>query len=99
MTLNDKSIPYPNKFKPPQFHRLKVHNLNAKVPWKSCLLLGVNYKFMDVPEDVSIGYWAVKKLGFSARELSKKLDVSQTSVGILVKRGERIAQSETSMKS
>jgi hypothetical protein len=30
-------------------------------------------------------YWAVRKLGFSATELSKKLGVSQPSVGISVK--------------
>ncbi len=39
-------------------------------------------------------YWAVKKLGFSATELSKKLGVSQTSVSISVKRGEKIAKTE-----
>ncbi len=39
-------------------------------------------------------YWAVRKLGFSATELSKKLGVSQPSVSISVKRGERIAKDE-----
>jgi len=39
-------------------------------------------------------YWAVRKLGFSATELSKKLGVSQPSVSISVKRGERIAKAE-----
>ena len=37
-------------------------------------------------------YWAVRKLGFSATELSKKLGVSQPSVSISVKRGERIVK-------
>ena len=37
-------------------------------------------------------YWAVRKLGFSATELSKKLGVSQPSVSISVKRGEKIAE-------
>jgi hypothetical protein len=37
-------------------------------------------------------YWAVRKLGFSATELSVKLGVSQPSVSISVKRGEKIAQ-------
>jgi putative transposase len=37
-------------------------------------------------------YWAVRKLGFSATELSKKLGVSQPSVSISVKRGEQIAK-------
>jgi hypothetical protein len=37
-------------------------------------------------------YWAVRKLGFSAAELSKKLGVSQPSVSISVKRGEKIAK-------
>ena len=39
-------------------------------------------------------YWAVRKLGFSATELSQKLGVSQPSVSISVKRGERIAKAE-----
>jgi predicted transcriptional regulator len=38
--------------------------------------------------------WAVKKLGFSATELSKKLGVSQPSVSISVKRGEKIAKTK-----
>ena len=37
-------------------------------------------------------YWAVRKLGFSATELSKKLGVSQPSVSISVKRGEKTAK-------
>jgi len=37
-------------------------------------------------------YWAVRKLGFSTTELSKKLGVSQPSVSISVKRGEKIAK-------
>ena len=37
-------------------------------------------------------YWAVKKLGFSATELSQKLGVSQPLVSISVKRGEKIAK-------
>jgi hypothetical protein len=39
-------------------------------------------------------YWAIRKLGISATELSKKLGLSQPSVSISVKRGEKIAQSE-----
>jgi len=39
-------------------------------------------------------YRAVRKLGFSATELSKKLGISQPSVSISVKRGERIAKAE-----
>jgi len=39
-------------------------------------------------------YWAVRKLGFSAAELSKKLSFSQLSVSISVKRGGRIAKAE-----
>jgi putative transposase len=39
-------------------------------------------------------YWAVRKLGFSATELSKMLGVSQPSVSISVKRGEKIAKAE-----
>ncbi len=38
-------------------------------------------------------YWAVRKLGMSATELSKKLGVSQPSVSMSVKRGEQIAKS------
>ncbi len=36
----------------------------------------------------------VRKLGFSATELSKKLGVSQPSVSISVNRGEKIAKAE-----
>jgi len=39
-------------------------------------------------------YWAVRKLGFSTTELSKKLGVSQPSVSISVKRGEKIAKAK-----
>ena len=39
-------------------------------------------------------YWAVRKLGYSATELSKRLGVSQPSVSISVKRGENIANAE-----
>jgi putative transposase len=39
-------------------------------------------------------YWAVRKLEFSATELSKKLCVSQPAVSIAVKRGEKIAHAE-----
>ncbi len=39
-------------------------------------------------------YWAVRKLGFSATELSKKLGISQPSVSISVRRGEKIAIAE-----
>ena len=37
-------------------------------------------------------YWAVRKLGLTATELSKRLGVSQPSVSISVKRGERVAK-------
>jgi putative transposase len=37
-------------------------------------------------------YWAVRKLGLSATELSKKLGGSQPSVSISAKRGEQIAK-------
>jgi putative transposase len=36
-------------------------------------------------------YWAVRRLGISTTELSKKLGVSPPSVSISVKRGEKIA--------
>jgi REP element-mobilizing transposase RayT len=36
-------------------------------------------------------YWAVRKLGFTATEMSRRLGVSQPSVSISVKRGEKIA--------
>ena len=39
-------------------------------------------------------YWAVRQLGYSATELSKRLGVSQPSVSISVKRGEKIAKAE-----
>ena len=37
-------------------------------------------------------YWAVRRLGISTTELSKKLGLSQPSVSISVKRGEKIAK-------
>jgi chromosomal replication initiation ATPase DnaA len=36
-------------------------------------------------------YWAVKKLGISATELSKRLGISQPAVSISVTRGAKIA--------
>jgi predicted transcriptional regulator len=39
-------------------------------------------------------YWAVKQLGFSATELSKRLGISQPAVSISVKRGETITKAE-----
>jgi len=39
-------------------------------------------------------YWAVRKLGYSATELSKRFGVSQPSVSISVKRGEKVAKTE-----
>ena len=36
-------------------------------------------------------YWAVRKLGFTATEIAKRLGVSQPSVSISVQRGEKIA--------
>ena len=36
-------------------------------------------------------YWAVRKLGFTATEVSRRLGISQPSVSISVKRGEKIA--------
>jgi putative transposase len=39
-------------------------------------------------------YWAVRKLGLTATELSMKLGISQPAVSISVKRGERIANVE-----
>ena len=37
-------------------------------------------------------YWAVRRLAYSATELSKKRGVSQPSVSISVRRGEKIAK-------
>jgi len=39
-------------------------------------------------------YWAIRKLSYSAKELSKKLGVSQPSVSNSVKQGENIAKTE-----
>ena len=39
-------------------------------------------------------YWAVRKLGFTATEIAKRLGVSQPSVSISVQRGEKIATEE-----
>jgi putative transposase len=37
-------------------------------------------------------YWAVRKLGYTGTDLSKKLGVSQPSISISVKRGKKIAK-------
>ncbi|UCE53674.1 MAG: hypothetical protein JSV31_31295 [Desulfobacterales bacterium] len=37
-------------------------------------------------------YWAVRQLGCSATELSRRFGVSQPSVSISVKRGEKLAR-------
>ena len=39
-------------------------------------------------------YWAVRKLGLSATEPSKNIGISQPTVSISVKRGEKIAKVE-----
>jgi DNA-binding transcriptional LysR family regulator len=39
-------------------------------------------------------YWAVRELGLTATEVSRRLGVSQPSVSISVKRGEKIAMAE-----
>jgi len=39
-------------------------------------------------------YWAVRELGITATEVSKRLGVSQPSVSISVKRGEKITAAE-----
>ncbi|MDB4442555.1 transposase [bacterium] len=39
-------------------------------------------------------YWVVRELGFTATEVSRRLGVSQPSVSISVKRGEKIAMAE-----
>jgi hypothetical protein len=39
-------------------------------------------------------YWAVRELGFTATEVSRRLGVSQPAVSISVKRGEKIAMAE-----
>jgi hypothetical protein len=39
-------------------------------------------------------YWAVRKLGYTATEVARRLGVSQPSVSISVKRGEKIAKVE-----
>ena len=42
-------------------------------------------------------YWAVRELGFTATEVSRRLGVSQPSVSISVKRGEKTASTENLM--
>jgi REP element-mobilizing transposase RayT len=39
-------------------------------------------------------YWAVRELGFTATEVSRRIGISQPSVSISVKRGEKIAAAE-----
>ncbi len=51
-------------------------------------------QLMTVKARSLLCYWAVRQLGFSATELSKRLRISQPSVSISVKRGETIAKAE-----
>jgi len=43
-------------------------------------------------------YWSVRKLGYSATELSKRLGVSQPSVSISVRRGEKIVKAASNAR-
>ena len=84
-----------------QRYRLKAQGYNLdKVAQRVSTVLGVKPELVWVPGKHPmivkarslLCYWAVRQLGFSATELSKKLGVSQPSVSISVKRGESIAK-------
>ena len=86
-----------------QRYHLKAQGYNLdKIALRVSAVLGVEPKQvwaagkhpMTVKARSLLCYWAVRQLGYSATELSKKLGVSQPSVSISVKRGETIAKTE-----
>jgi REP element-mobilizing transposase RayT len=86
-----------------QRYRLKAQGYNLdKVTQRVSTVLEVESEQVWVPGKHPMTvkarsllcYWAVRQLGFSATELSKRLGISQPSVSISVKRGETIAKAE-----
>ncbi len=86
-----------------QRYRLKARDYNLdKVTLRVSTVLGMEPAQiwapgkhpMTVKARSLLCYWAVRQLGFSATELSKRLGISQPSVSISVKRGETIAKAE-----
>ena len=86
-----------------QRYRLKVQGYNLdKIAQRVSTVLGLQPEqvwepgkhTMTVKARSLLCYWAVRQLGYSATELSKRLGVSQPSVSISVKRGEAIAKSK-----
>ncbi len=86
-----------------QRYRLKARGYNLdKVTLRVSTVLGMEPAQiwapgkhpMTVKARSLLCYWAVRQLGFSATELSKRLRISQPSVSISVKRGETIAKAE-----
>ncbi len=86
-----------------QRYRLKARGYNLdKVTLRVSTVLGIEPAQiwapgkhpMTVKARSLLCYWAVRQLGFSATELSKRLRISQPSVSISVKRGETIAKAE-----
>ena len=84
-------------------YRLKAHGYDLeKVTMRVSSELGIDPEQvwragkhpLTVKARSLLCYWAVRKLGFSATELSKKLGISQPSVSVSVKRGDKIARSE-----
>jgi hypothetical protein len=86
-----------------QSYRLKAQGYNLdKVALRVSTVLGMEPEQiwaagkhpMTVKARSLLCYWAVRHLGFSATELSKRLGISQPSVSISVKRGDTIAKAE-----
>jgi REP element-mobilizing transposase RayT len=86
-----------------QRYRLKTQGYNLdKAALRVSTVLGLDPEQIWVPGKhpmtvkarSSFCYWAVRQLGFSATELSKRLGISQPAVSISVKRGETIAKAK-----
>jgi REP element-mobilizing transposase RayT len=86
-----------------QRYHLKAQGYNLdKIALRVSNVLGVEPKQvwaagkhpMTVKARSLLCYWAVRQMGYSATEVSKRLEISQPSVSISVKRGETIAKAE-----
>jgi hypothetical protein len=86
-----------------QRYRLKAQDYNLdKIALRVSTILGLEPEQvwaqgkhpMTVKARSLLCYWAVRQLGFSTTDLSKRLGISQPAVSISVKRGETIAKTE-----
>ena len=81
-------------------HHLKAQGYDfEKVVERVSVLFGIDADQFTTPGKHPLSvrarsllcYWAVRKLGFSTTEISKRLSISQPSVSVSVQRGEKIA--------